>query len=342
MSISIVSNVAANISSAAPAAALGPIDALPLNFAALLSAQTLGADQSRSLEAPLGSTEKSGSSDLSSDTMEKSNSETLDPSIFASLFGLQQLPAANAQIQKTGKLESEEQDKEACLDVISNPTKQQPPSTNTHLSASDNEPAGNAISFLESQRQASSPMPEAANIAADTATSATGASSFGLAMSNALSSHDTHTSKQASVSAPLNSSTWPTQFSEKIVWLAKNDQQTAQININPPQLGPVQITLNLNGDQANAVFASPHAEVRHAIETAMPQLREMLSSAGINLGDANVGANLSQQSQQPPSQLANKAQPVDENAILPASANVASSGNAQIVHRGRGLVDLFA
>jgi flagellar hook-length control protein FliK len=148
--------------------------------------------------------------------------------------------------------------------------------------------------------------------------------------------------KQSMVSTPLTSEAWPKQFGEKIVWLARNDQQTAQININPPQLGPIQITLHLNGDQASAIFASPHAEVRQAIEAAMPQLKEMLSSAGINLGDANVGANLAQQNPDNPFLAANKNQSGHENAILPANENAASTGVSQVLQRGRGLVDLFA
>jgi hypothetical protein len=75
---------------------------------------------------------------------------------------------------------------------------------------------------------------------------------------------------QTRISTPLHAEAWPQQFGEKVVWMAKNDQQTAQININPPQLGPVQITLSLSGDQATAVFASPHAEVRQAIESSLP------------------------------------------------------------------------
>ena len=124
--------------------------------------------------------------------------------------------------------------------------------------------------------------------------------------------------------------------------MAKNDQQTAQINITPPQLGPVQITLNLNGDSANVLFASPHAEVRQAIESSLPQLREMLASAGISLGESNVGANLAQQSHNNQFMMADKNQSTLENAILPANEAVPTASSVQVPKAGRGLVDLFA
>jgi len=148
--------------------------------------------------------------------------------------------------------------------------------------------------------------------------------------------------QQANVTPHLQDPAWPQQFSEKIVWLAKNDQQTAQININPPQLGPVQITINLNGDQASVAFASPHAEVRQAIENALPQLKEMLNTAGISLGQANVGSHNAHQNSGNAFQSSNGNRSANETAILPANDAVSNTVASQALHRGRGLVDLFA
>lgn len=144
------------------------------------------------------------------------------------------------------------------------------------------------------------------------------------------------------VTTPLQDKQWPQSFSERVVWMAKNEQQVAHININPPQLGPIQITLNLSGDQATAIFASPHAEVRQAIQDAMPQLREMLSSAGVSLGQTNVGAQTPQQNREAPEQFANGARFSGETAILSPDGNSGSATSGMVIQRGRGLVDLFA
>jgi flagellar hook-length control protein FliK len=148
--------------------------------------------------------------------------------------------------------------------------------------------------------------------------------------------------QQTTITPHLQENNWSQHFGEKVVWLAKSDQQSAQININPPQLGPIQIRLNLSGDQATMTFASPHLDVRQAIENALPQLKEMLSSAGINLGQADVGANMAQHKQETPFQSANGKRGGDENAILPANEIAVSTGTSPILQRGRGLVDLFA
>lgn len=144
----------------------------------------------------------------------------------------------------------------------------------------------------------------------------------------------------APVNTPLNDSRWSQDFGDKIVWMARHDRQSAQININPPQLGPVQITLDIRGDQATALFVSAHGEVRQAIESAMPQLREMLSGAGINLGQANVGAQFARQDgggQQP----SDSSRFSDDNAILHGDSSQGASAPVAI-QRGRGMVDLFA
>ncbi|AXS79185.1 flagellar hook-length control protein FliK [Dechloromonas sp. HYN0024] len=149
-------------------------------------------------------------------------------------------------------------------------------------------------------------------------------------------------SQPAAISTPLNEPGWPHDFGNRIVWLAKNDQQVAQININPPQLGPVQISISLNGDQASATFASPHPEVRQAIQDSLPQLREMFSTAGISLGQANVGSHMPSQNREASYQFANEARSSGENAILSPDSHASSAPAGIPIQRGRGLVDLFA
>lgn len=201
----------------------------------------------------------------------------------------------------------------------------------------------NAISALKGERS----QDNAAIIAAEApATVASQQQTLQLAghagQSSASAQAQATAQNTAELRTPLGSTGWTQDFGEKIVWLAKNDQQSAQLNINPPQLGPVQITLQLNGDQASVTFGSPHAEVRQAIESSLSQLKEMFATAGINLGQTDIGANLAQQNRDTPFQAANGNRSSDENAILAGIGNIADSAASTPVQRGRGLVDLFA
>lgn len=198
---------------------------------------------------------------------------------------------------------------------------------------------------------ASQPVSAAASEAANLAAESNSPSDNGNGFANLMATHtaaaertnDTPaTTSSVRVDTPLHDHHWAPNFSERVVWLAKNEQQSAQININPPQLGPVQVTINLSGDQASATFVSPHAEVRQAIQDAMPQLREMLSATGINLGQANVGSQLAQQGREFASQFADQNRSARENDILPADSLAAAGTVSQPIRRGRGMVDLFA
>jgi flagellar hook-length control protein FliK len=83
---------------------------------------------------------------------------------------------------------------------------------------------------------------------------------------------------------------WDQALGQKIVWMVGGAQQTASLTLNPPDLGPLQVVLNVSNDQANATFISAQPEVRQAIEAALPKLREMMGEAGIQLGQANINA----------------------------------------------------
>ncbi|NTV69439.1 MAG: hypothetical protein HGA71_04745 [Azonexaceae bacterium] len=169
---------------------------------------------------------------------------------------------------------------------------------------------------------------------------------FATALAATAASNGTAAATQAApppaVASSIHSPNWSHDFGSRVVWLAKNDQQVAQININPPQLGPIQITLSINGDQTSAAFASPHPEVRLAIQDSLPQLREMFSNAGISLGQANVGTQLPSQNRETPFQFGNEARSTGENAILSPDSHASSNPAGIPIQRGRGLVDLFA
>lgn len=132
---------------------------------------------------------------------------------------------------------------------------------------------------------------------------------------------------------------WGQALGDKLVWMAAGAQQTASITLNPPNLGPMQIVLNISNEQATASFFSAQPEVRQALEAAFPRLREMMHDAGIQLGQASVSADAPQQQafDTPPQRnlpafgLTDDARPLD--------AGVAQLSPQRM---GRGLVDTFA
>jgi flagellar hook-length control protein FliK len=151
-----------------------------------------------------------------------------------------------------------------------------------------------------------------------------------------------HTETTLAVNTPVRNADWAGDFGQKIVWLATAETQSAQLTLNPPQMGPIEISLSVDRGQASVSFASANAEVRDAIETALPRLREMLASAGIELGQTNVGAESFRQQQQAAWSSSAASRSIDDSAILAADSAAPLPSRAFATQRGNGLVDLFA
>jgi hypothetical protein len=87
---------------------------------------------------------------------------------------------------------------------------------------------------------------------------------------------------------PLNQTGWQDALGERILWMTDKNLKAAEIKVNPAHLGPLEIRIRMEQDQASVHFATHDASVREAIEAAAPKLREMLGAREINLADINV------------------------------------------------------
>lgn len=90
------------------------------------------------------------------------------------------------------------------------------------------------------------------------------------------------------ISAPLKNPQWGDELSNRVMWMTQHDVQSANIKINPPHLGPLEVHVSMHKDQVDVSFHSHHAGVKEALDASMPKLKEMLGSSGLQLGDANV------------------------------------------------------
>jgi len=131
---------------------------------------------------------------------------------------------------------------------------------------------------------------------------------------------------------------WNDAFAQKVTWMVAGEQQSASLTLNPPDLGPLQVVLNVTNSHANATFIAAQPEVRQALEAAMPRLRDMLSDAGIQLGQANVSSGSPGQQGAPDQQSSQARRPDFSTPRFDMS--VKTSG-VQTGSSGLGLVDTF-
>ena len=150
-------------------------------------------------------------------------------------------------------------------------------------------------------------------------------------------------SAQAVINTPVTDPAWGNEFNQKITWMATQHQQTAELHLNPPNLGPLDVVLKVSGDQATALFTSPHAAVRDVVQQALPQLRDMLAGNGITLGNAMVSdqSPKDQQAWQASQQQKGTRGSGTLDATI-ASGSISAVTTATLAPRHQGMVDTFA
>ncbi len=101
------------------------------------------------------------------------------------------------------------------------------------------------------------------------------------------------------IQAPVGSAAFADEVSARTAGLAQSGITQAQLQLNPADLGPVQVHITMQAGQASVWFGASHADTRAALEQSLPRLREMFAGAGMPLADSGVFREPPQQQQAP-------------------------------------------
>ena len=93
---------------------------------------------------------------------------------------------------------------------------------------------------------------------------------------------------QTQVKTPFGEGQWGGAIAERVAFLASQRVSAAEIHLNPAELGPIQVRVTLNQEQASVSFVAQHAVVREALDQGAFRLREMLDAEGLDLVDVDV------------------------------------------------------
>ena len=142
----------------------------------------------------------------------------------------------------------------------------------------------------------------------------------------------TVTTTDAVITAPIGSKLWQDQLNGHVSWMIDRGEQFATLRLSPPHLGPVEVRVAVRESEATVWFCATNPETRQALQHALPQLRDMLASQGIAMGQSGVFREGSQRSHwhAPP------AQPLGSRET-PESRSAAVSSSTAI-----GLLDVYA
>ncbi|WP_125720782.1 flagellar hook-length control protein FliK [Pseudoalteromonas rubra] len=75
---------------------------------------------------------------------------------------------------------------------------------------------------------------------------------------------------------------------ERVNMMLNINNKEAEIRLDPPELGSMQIRIRSEGEQAQVNFIVQNQQAKEQLEQSMPKLREMLAEQGIQLGESNI------------------------------------------------------
>lgn len=90
------------------------------------------------------------------------------------------------------------------------------------------------------------------------------------------------------IERPLHDPAWRAEAATRIASLVTRGVEHAQLRVTPPELGPVEVRIEVRGGEATLAIVATHAPTRDALEQALPLLRDLLAQQGLSLGQANV------------------------------------------------------
>ena len=124
---------------------------------------------------------------------------------------------------------------------------------------------------------------------------------------------------------------------QRILWLSGHNLRSAEIRLDPPELGPLQVQVQHHRDGTSVHFTTSSAAVKDVVEANLPRLRELLEGSGLSLVDVNVAQ---QQQRGAPGQR----EAFDNSASTSRGllANLQQSEVTPSVRRSVGLVDDYA
>ncbi|MFQ5488724.1 MAG: flagellar hook-length control protein FliK [Gammaproteobacteria bacterium] len=96
------------------------------------------------------------------------------------------------------------------------------------------------------------------------------------------------TAASLTLQTPLQQAEWGDEMGHQVKWLISQKMQSAEMKLNPPQLGAIEVRVTVQQDQVNLHFNTPHALVKDSLEESLPRLREVLQESGLNLANVDV------------------------------------------------------
>jgi len=101
-------------------------------------------------------------------------------------------------------------------------------------------------------------------------------------------SQSIHKPAEISLSVSTPAAQWNQKFAEHVSMLVLKGSTSAQIKLDPPELGPMAIRINHNGSETLVQFQVQNPIARELVDSGMHKLREMLEQHGFENVNVDV------------------------------------------------------
>jgi flagellar hook-length control protein FliK len=156
-----------------------------------------------------------------------------------------------------------------------------------------------------------------------------------LSTSAAARSSDAAPVPTMRVHADVDSSDFPQGVADQVSLAVDNGWSSAKLSVNPPQLGPIELQIAVQGAHAQVAMSTHSAVTREALESSVPKLRDMLNSQGFT----QVSVDISQRSFQ---ERSTPAQPYRWTSGGVRETTPVSSSSAPVARTPLGMLDTYA
>ncbi|AHI30150.1 flagellar hook-length control protein FliK [Marinobacter similis] len=99
-----------------------------------------------------------------------------------------------------------------------------------------------------------------------------------------------------SIDTPVGQADWGDKLVGKLSWLTARNMSVAEIHLTPADLGPMEVKVRVQNEQANITVHSANPIVREQLEQQSHRLRDMLGEQGLNLARFDVSDSPQQRS----------------------------------------------
>ena len=89
-------------------------------------------------------------------------------------------------------------------------------------------------------------------------------------------------------SVPFGHQSWGQNMVERVMWMSSQNLRSVEIQLDPAELGPLEIHIQNRGQELQVQFVSQNPGVREALEGQMHRLREMFAGQGLEQADVTV------------------------------------------------------